>query len=203
MNPKQETGKNSNFIERLKRIRPLDRFSDADLASVVDMSQVIQYDAGDTIIRQDELDNRIYFLIAGEVRVEKDGQTVKNLWETGSVFGEMGVIEGVSRSATVTAQKKSVCLSLDATFFDRLRDQGGQSILERIFTEVLADRLRSTTEELSRCHRELAVAQHDNNKLRSLVANLKKLTSTATQLVDAAEPSLHHRLPTASPQSSE
>ena len=203
MNKTQETGKNNSFIERLKRISPLNRFSDEELGLIVDMSRVSQYDAGDTIIRQDELDNRIYFLIAGEVRVEKDGQAVKILWETGSVFGEMGVIEGVARSATVTAQKKSVCLSIDASFFDRLKGHGGQTILERIFTEVLADRLRATTDELSRCHRELIAAKHDNKKLRNLAVSLKKLTVTAGQLIDETEPALYRPLPTGSPKSSD
>lgn len=196
----QETRKNNNFIERLKKISPLDRFSDEELQSIVDMSRIIQYDAGDTIIRQDEFDNRVYFLIAGEVKVEKDDQTVKILWETGSVFGEMGVIEGVGRSATITAQKKSVCLSIDAVFFERIKSQGGSAVLERIFTEVLADRLRSTTEELTRSHRELAAVLSDNIKLRSVVANFKKLNSTAVKLIADTESALHHPLPTDSPE---
>ena len=184
---KTESGLISDsFIARLKTILPLGRFNNDELRAILGLSKIVQYDPNDVIIRENAYDNRVYFLITGELRIEKGGQPVKVLWETGSVFGEMGIIEGVARSATVIAQKKSVCLALDVAFVERIKDHGGIDILQRIFIEALADRLRSTTDELSRTNRDMNALKKENQTLKNLLINIQTLTGKTAELLNAS-----------------
>ncbi|MEW6428026.1 MAG: cyclic nucleotide-binding domain-containing protein [Thermodesulfobacteriota bacterium] len=174
------------LIARLKTISPLDRFADGELRSILGMSRILQYDRNDAIIRENEYDNRVYFLIAGEVQVEKGGRQVKRIRETGAVFGEMGVIEGAARSATVTAVKKTVCLALDASLAEELRAHGGGNILERIFLEALADRLRATTDELAAIREEMLALRRQRDSLRTSLASLEVLLGRAGEILAGA-----------------
>ena len=100
---------------------------------------------------------RIYFLVSGKIRVVKHDEELSVLRRTGEVFGEMGIIDGSPRSASVYAVDETVCLATDASYVDRLsgHDKIAFSyILYRIFSEILANRLRLTSEELIKVKEE-------------------------------------------------
>lgn len=75
---------------------------------------------------------------------------VKTLQRTGELFGEMGFIEGTVGAASVVALKKTLVLRLDSAILGKDPDAKELALaytLYRLFCEVLADRLRITTEE--------------------------------------------------------
>lgn len=101
----------------------------------------------------------IYFLISGKVRIVKQGKELSILRRKGDVFGEMGVIDGSARSASVYAVDETVCLATDASYLDRLSGNDKLAfgyILFRVFAEVLASRLRFTNQELIEAREEIA-----------------------------------------------
>ena len=151
------------LISRIQSIPLLRPFSEQDIKGLIKLSRVVQYDPGDRIIEEGQFDNRIYFLIRGEAGVLKGGEIISVLRRTGDLFGEMGIIDGSPRSASIVARTEAVCLVVDISYMDRL--QGHEktaftAVLYRVFAEILSGRLRSADERLLRLSEE-------NSRLRN------------------------------------
>jgi hypothetical protein len=76
--------------------------------------------AGDTITRQGAVAHWLYLIIRGEAQVLVEGPTGRIPLATlrsGSVFGEMGMLTGEPRSATVVATTAVDCYRLDKAAF--------------------------------------------------------------------------------------
>ncbi len=77
---------------------------------------------GEAIIRQGDVADRFYVILSGTVEVsqaEQPGQAARHLRRMGAdeVFGELGLLTGAPRSATVTAETPVRLLALDAPAF--------------------------------------------------------------------------------------
>ncbi len=94
-------GDNVKLISQLKKIEQLKDFSDTDLRSFLQLAKLREYEAGEFIIQEGEFDCWIYFLINGKLEIIKKDKIITRLQNPGDLFGEMGVISGSPRSATV------------------------------------------------------------------------------------------------------
>ena len=150
---------NSTLVQKLRQIPTLELFDEKDLQGALQLSKIRKYEPGELILEEDSYDNWIYFLISGKVRIAKNGKELTILRRIGDVFGEMGVIDGSARSASVYAIDETVCLAMDASYIDRLSGNDKLAfcyILFRVFAERLANRLRLTDEELIKAKEEIA-----------------------------------------------
>ena len=154
---------NISFLKKLREIPTLGTFSEEELKGLLELSRIRKYEPGELILEEGFFDAWIYFLVSGKVKIVKHGEDLSILQRTGDIFGEMSIIDGSPRSASVYAVDETVCLATDASYIDRLSDNDRVAfcyILYRIFSEILADRLRLTTEELIK-------EKEENKKLRS------------------------------------
>jgi len=80
--------------------------------------EVRAYAPGETVFREDDpSDGRMYILIEGGLLAFRRGRELETLSEAGSVFGEIGLIDGLPRSATVRATAPTrVAVIDDETF---------------------------------------------------------------------------------------
>ena len=148
---------NIKFFEKLRQMPTIDAFSEKDLKGLLELSKIRKYEPRELILEEGLYDGRVYFLVSGKARVTKHGEDLSVLRRTGDVFGEMGIIDGSPRSASVYTVDETVCLATDASYIDRLsgNDKIAFSyILYRIFSEILANRLRLTSEELIKAKEE-------------------------------------------------
>jgi CRP-like cAMP-binding protein len=77
--------------------------------------------------------------------------------QAGDVFGEMAILDGTARSASLYAIDETVCLATDASYLDRLSDNDRIAftcILYHVFAELLSNRLRAMDEELVKVKEE-------------------------------------------------
>ena len=94
--------------ERRARVRLLatsDFFagcSDDELAALAETSYPLAFDAGESLVRQDEPSPDAFIISEGTADVIVDGKVVATLGPD-AVVGERGVLTGATRSATVTA----------------------------------------------------------------------------------------------------
>jgi CRP-like cAMP-binding protein len=147
------------LLPRMIALPSLAAFKEEHLRGIMRLSKVRSYEPDEHIIRQGEFDCWIYILIAGAARVERDGKQVGLMHRPGDLFGEMGVVSGEARSASVIAETPTTCLAIDGSVFERQSDQNSlvfAALFYKLFAEVLAARLRETTEELTRVETELA-----------------------------------------------
>ena len=98
--------------------------------------------AGETILTQGEPADAMYLLQAGRLAVHVYGRRVRTL-HAGDPFGELALVSGGSRTATVTAEEPAVLQRLEAVEFHRLRASHpafARRIEERIALYELRDR---------------------------------------------------------------
>jgi CRP-like cAMP-binding protein len=149
---------NREVIQKLRQIPTLELFDEEQLSGALRLSKIRQYEPGELIFEEDEYDSWIYFLVSGKVRIVKGDEELRVLDRRGDFFGEMGVVDGSPRSASAYAVDKTVCLVTDASYVDMLsgKDKLAFScILYKVFAEVLANRLRSTSEDLIKAKEEI------------------------------------------------
>lgn len=87
----------------------------------------VPVDVGEEVVRQDEEADRFYVIDSGRMRVSQardgDVHVLRDLGP-GDVFGEIGLLRGVPRTATVTATTPGVLYALDAAAFAELVGSG-------------------------------------------------------------------------------
>lgn len=149
---------NSELIDKLKQIPVLEAFSDSDLEELLQLAKLKQFEPGEIILTEGSHDPWIFYLVSGKAKIEKDGKELVTLRRIGDVFGEMGIIGGTVRSASVKAIDKTVCLATDISVIDQMPPEKRSDfkyIIFRSFAEILANRLRETTNELLKCKKEV------------------------------------------------
>ncbi|CAG0969545.1 Mechanosensitive channel MscK [Rhodocyclaceae bacterium] len=111
---------------RLKALRGVgifSSFSEEELKTLADRLAYAPFARGDVITRQGMVAHWLYILVQGEVDVWLEQNGERRLLTTlpaGSVFGEMGMLTGEPRRATVTAQSDVECYRLDKAGFEEV-----------------------------------------------------------------------------------
>lgn len=109
------------------------------LAPVAAAANEMVLDAGHTLLREGEPGDACFVLAAGSMEVRRRGARVVRIGP-GDVVGEMSLIDGEPRTATVTARERCVLLALDRSTFESML-QGSPGLVVAMLA-VLAARLR-------------------------------------------------------------
>jgi len=145
-------------IQKLMTIAPLRKFETKYLGQLVRLSKIREYEHSEPIIKEGGQDTWIYFLLSGKVRVEKRGMELAIIDKIGEIFGEMRMLDGLARSASVYAEGKTVCLAFDPYGEDSLSSPDQRTkfllLLYKMFAEFLSGRLRVINDELSKIKKE-------------------------------------------------
>src|SRR5262245_24793639 len=115
--------------------------TEPQLQRLCEQVAIRSYKLGEVVFRQGETGDRMYLVYSGKVRVlrEKNGEEVPlNTLYPGEHFGELALVSGQPRSATIRAAADSTLVSLPAESLHGLLAQNAD--LRRYF-EQYADRL--------------------------------------------------------------
>jgi CRP/FNR family cyclic AMP-dependent transcriptional regulator len=114
------------------------------LAAVGGAAVEVEFPAERVIARAGEIGSGLFVVADGQVRVVRDGEVIAHLG-AGDFFGELSVLDGAPRNATVIADVPTTCLALATWDAERvLREQPGVALA---VLRVLARRLRAATED--------------------------------------------------------
>ena len=146
---------NIENIQKLLTIPALRNFEAKSLGRLLNLSKIREYEDGEQIIKEGDFDPWLYFMLSGKIRITKEGLEINTIDKKGEIFGEMRVIDSLSRSASVSAIGKTICLAVDTAAKSRMSTGGTRDerldfllLLYRIFAEFMSIRLRATNEEL-------------------------------------------------------
>ncbi len=146
---------NIENIEKLIGIPALRNFETKSLQKLLRLSRIREYEDGEVIIQEGDLDPWLYILLSGKIRITKEDLEINTIDKKGEIFGEMRVIDFMKRSASVVAVGKTTCLAVDTSAKNRISAQDPTDekldfllLLYRIFAEFMSIRLRATNEEL-------------------------------------------------------
>ena len=102
------------LLRRSALFRPLPA---PQLEAVARRTTWLTIPAGTAIIREGEAGDRFYVLAAGAVRVEREGRHRRDVDTAGDGFGEIALLRGVPRTATVTTIQETVVMAIDRAPF--------------------------------------------------------------------------------------
>ena len=98
---------NIENIQKLLAIPALKNFETKSLGKLLRLSKIREYEDGERIIKEGDRDPWLYFLLSGKIKITKEGLEIGSMDKKGEIFGEMRIIDSMSRSATVRAIGKT------------------------------------------------------------------------------------------------
>jgi serine/threonine protein kinase len=133
---------NQEHFDLLRRLRFFHDFSHEEIGELLRASEWREYGAGDEIVREGDLDDRFYVIVAGRVTVEAGGRTVGALTD-GDCFGESSYIAGFKRNSTIKAESPVTILSVSATLLEQVSTDC-QLRFNKVFLRALIQRLQGS-----------------------------------------------------------
>jgi voltage-gated potassium channel len=113
-----------DFVVTWQAVAKVPLFAGLDASHISEISRLLRAQtvpARQTIVRFGEAADAMFIIMQGEVEVEISPQPVR--LGKGQIFGEIGLIHDVSRTATVTSVTECRLLSLEANDFRRLMNR--------------------------------------------------------------------------------
>jgi PPM family protein phosphatase len=142
-------------VEVLKHMPLFRHLTYKEIIRVLNLTEVSDYAAGEDLLREGDPGDELYILLKGKVRLHKEGAFITHL-TPGAHLGEMALIDRSPRSVSATAEDRSRVLILRRRdFYEIIRKDPPLSVkLLWSFVQVLGDRLRKTTADLSGARQE-------------------------------------------------
>lgn len=168
--------------ETLVRIELFAALTDAERRALASELADCPYVADDVITRQGEAADSLYILARGRVAVYDDsagGTGARDRLATldaPSYFGEMGLLTGQSRAATIVAQNEVLCYRLDKAGFDAILKARPQ--LVEAVSQVVIARQAANDATLLALSAEARVRQA-SNRAAELVRRIKRFFAIA------------------------
>ena len=108
-----------NFLKLCTVFAPL---TPQEIRNLLSSMQVKEYAAGEAIIREGETGDAFYILRSGRAEVikESDGQKVLNRLKAGDSFGELALLTGQARAASIITKEPSSVFRLEKSEFERI-----------------------------------------------------------------------------------
>lgn len=115
------------------------------VAALAGRATEVDFPAGHVIARQGEIGTGFFVIVAGSVRVVRDGDVLAHLGP-GDFFGELSVLDRQPRNATVAAETASRCLAIASWDFEA--ELLANPALTLAILRGVAARLRRETEAI-------------------------------------------------------
>jgi CRP/FNR family transcriptional regulator, cyclic AMP receptor protein len=113
--------------DRLKSVPPFDSLPDDVRERFAVWVGELKVDAGRTLAEQGDYAYELYVIEEGKAEVLQNGETIAELGP-GEFFGEMGVLEGKQRNATVVAATPMRLFTLSHWDVKRLERQAPEAV---------------------------------------------------------------------------
>ena len=122
---------------------------------------------GEAVIRAGAMGSRTYWVIRGGFEVIQEGARMAVFDKPGQIFGEMSVLEGIPRTASVRCVKGGICLAVDMRVLEAIENDGVIDRVKKGFYRVILRRLQKTK----------AMVREEKNRLEMQLAQVLKFES--------------------------
>jgi CRP-like cAMP-binding protein len=130
-----------SLVERLRLVELLEGLSDRQLEEIARKAERVSFEAGDTIIAEDQAGDAAYLILAGEaVRSALDEDEGPIAVPLHALIGEMAMLIEISHTATVTCRGSVEALKLARSMMHGLMARD-PDLAERLL-EKIAERLQ-------------------------------------------------------------
>lgn len=139
-----------------------------ELRFIEKIIHIRKYRSGETIFRQGETGVGMYIIVKGRVEIsiiddvlmerDKEKEIVVTTLESGDFFGELSLVEEISRrSATATAAEDTVLIGFFKPDLLEVLERSSATGVKVVFrlAEVLGRRLKETTDKITQLKKEI------------------------------------------------
>jgi CRP/FNR family transcriptional regulator/CRP/FNR family cyclic AMP-dependent transcriptional regulator len=141
-----ETSTPDMRIQHLQRVSLFSGFSEAELRQVAALSKIVEVPAGTVVTRTGEPGDSFFVIIDGTVAVQTPAGAANQL-APGDFFGEMSLLDGEPRSATIVATTDLRLLNVERSHFWRLLEETPDLIRRMLI--ILSRRVRHVEQTLN------------------------------------------------------
>ena len=137
------------LIESLKKVPMLAALRKEQIEGLAKLATIKDYVRNEVVIKQGDPGTALYVILTGTVKVTQRNRpgfadTTLNVLGKGEFFGEMSLIDGYPRAATVTAQTDTQTVELNRwAFLDALKREPAIAVA---MLPVLTRRIRQLEE---------------------------------------------------------
>lgn len=112
------------------------------------IAKLIRYEPGETVIVEGDFDSWSFWIVTGSYNVVISGTIIATLSMPGEIFGEMSVLDGIPRTASVVAVDEGICLGIDMSILSNLDDEYITHIITSGFKHKKLERVNVTHSQL-------------------------------------------------------
>lgn len=140
-------------VARANVLESLFLFEDMPYPARLQVGRLVRehyFSPGDALVRQDQADRSMFVVLEGEVSVKRDGTELARLG-AGEHFGELALVDGLPRSASVIGVSFGNAISISGDQleeFCRREPELGNQLLWKLL-QVMGQRLRNTNAKLT------------------------------------------------------
>jgi CRP-like cAMP-binding protein len=141
---KTQSRRTQQLLKQLSGIEFLRSIPPDEVQSLVDHVWPVTFHAGERLVKMGDAGDRIYFIDTGEVDVSDETGQVSGKLRAGDMFGEISLLTGAPRTATLTSVGVTHAFTLLKDDFERLRDRIPE--LEAHSRQIASERLKADDE---------------------------------------------------------
>jgi transcriptional regulator with AAA-type ATPase domain/polyferredoxin len=177
-------------LQLLQKIRFLRDIPSESLEGVARHASFVDFSAGSTVFRAGDPGDTFYVIHTGRVEVlldqtAGDGSRPVALLGPGDCFGEMALLTGEPRSATIRVLEESRLLAVRRGDFTELISD---IAVYQSLTKLLCSRLRHTDQQLDSAQQaQVALSRYLNDSRRHLGVSLSGSTAASRKFIAAVE----------------
>jgi len=172
---KERSEKITGIVETLDRVELFSPLSEEERRQVAQGAQVHRYAAGEDVVRQGEEGDSFFIITSGTVEVSKTDSSgrkgVLAQLESGAFFGEMSLLTGEKRTATVTALKDVDVIVIHKACMAEILETN-PSMAEKL-SQQLERRLADTAEKMAALEKATVGAARDDEKSKHLLRRIR------------------------------
>jgi serine/threonine protein kinase len=144
---RQETSEKERFA-LVESLEFFENFPSNEIWEILRASSWEDFNDGDPIITEGDIDDSFYILVEGDVVVKKGNTNIGALTK-GDCFGEMGYISKTQRTATICANGRVSLLRAKATLMEQA-SESTQLRFTKVFLRTLIIRLSHANERIKK-----------------------------------------------------
>lgn len=132
--------------ELLRKVPLFTDLSDHHIEAVLDIAKEVSHEPGKAVVEQASEGVGFHLILSGEAEIQLSGRTVGKMGP-GGYFGEISIIDGKPRTASIVATTPMRTLVIPGWDFQMLMDTNPAVMKAALL--LVCDRLRSTQALLS------------------------------------------------------
>ena len=131
---------NQEHFDLLRALTFFHEFSHSEIWEVLRASDWHEYEDGEDIVREGEMDDRFYIIVSGQASVDANGKKIGVLGD-GDCFGETSYVRGAKRTASIRANGAVIILRVSSTLMEQM-SSACQLRFNKVFLRSLIKRLQ-------------------------------------------------------------